>query len=106
MDCRETEQLIQKYINRELEAKKLADFVQHIEECGSCREELEINFLVQEGLLRLESGQSFDLHYELMKRLDESNKRIERRKKFLAAVIIIIIAACTAGLTTLASWLF
>ena len=80
MDCKEAQRLIPSYLNQELEGKAAEIFLEHIEECAQCKEELCIQYLVLEGTARLEDGKSFDLNKELDNRIKESKKIIKRKK--------------------------
>lgn len=99
MECREAQKLVNSFIEDKLDSRKLADFLEHIENCESCREELSIQFLVKEGMQRLEDGNMFDLQSELLQKLEAARRRIKHRKMFarvlyygeLAAILIILI---------------
>ena len=38
MTCKETEKLIPAFLQDELDTEELREFMEHIEECGECRE--------------------------------------------------------------------
>ena len=80
MDCKEAQKLISAYLSEELDGKTEEAFLNHIEECAICKEELCIQYLVEEGTARLEDGSSFDLNRELESKIAESRKRIKHRK--------------------------
>ena len=54
MTCLEAEKLVIPYINDRLSIAELEDFMEHIEMCGNCREELEIHYMVDIGLKKLD----------------------------------------------------
>lgn len=83
MECREFERLIPDYLAKKLDYPALKRFYEHMEECADCREELDIQFLVAEGMQRLEEGNAFDLQTELAQRLEETGKTIRRHSTFL-----------------------
>lgn len=83
MDCKECERLIPDFIEGNLEYFSLKHFCDHIKSCQECKEELTIQFLVTEGMARLEDGDAFDLNRELDKRLEEAKRRINRSDKVL-----------------------
>lgn len=56
MTCKEAEQLVMPYINKELDDKELSAFLSHIHECQACYEELEIYYTIYTGLAQLEEG--------------------------------------------------
>ena len=104
MDCKEAEQLIQSYIDRDMDYDNLHGFMQHIGKCKECRDELEIRLLIKEGLQSLEKGESFDLSRELNGRLKRSGKAayiIERAQTGIYIVELVagmILAGCAAVL--------
>lgn len=76
MNCKEAEKKIPFFLNDELDGDGLAEFVEHIEACPECKEELSIQFLVAEGLEQLEQGNSFNLQEALMETLESADDRI------------------------------
>lgn len=74
------EKMIPAFMEQKLDRKKLETFIEHIETCQSCREELTIQFLVTEGMVRLEEGSAFDLQKELNVRMDEAGHEIRKHK--------------------------
>ena len=61
MDCKQVEKMIPQFLDDDLTTEELREFMEHIENCTDCKEELTIEFLVSEGLVRLENGAVFDL---------------------------------------------
>lgn len=95
MECREFERLIPGFLKRELDFPTLKRFYEHRESCGECREELAIQFLVAEGIQRLEDGSAFDLQSELGQCLEETRKKIKVNSAFLyVGYAMEIVAAC------------
>ncbi len=82
-ECKEFEKLIPGFIGRKLDFPTLKRFYEHWEHCGECREELSIQFLVSEGMQRLEDGNAFDLQSELEQRLEETRRKISFNSAFL-----------------------
>lgn len=102
MNCKEAEKKIPSFLRDDLDGSKLEEFVEHIENCSECREELSIQFLVVEGLERLEEGNNFNLQEELLMKLEEAEHRIGVHQMLwyillcleAAVVAAIIIALC------------
>lgn len=65
MNCKDTEKMIPAFLHDDLTSKELKEFIDHIDSCQECTEELSIQFLVVEGLERLESGSNFNLQNAL-----------------------------------------
>ena len=85
MNCKSVEKLIPKFLKNECTDKEEAVLLEHIKSCPECREEMTIQLLLEEGLNRLESGESFDLNAELEKRLKDKSHEKKTRKKLLNA---------------------
>ena len=105
MDCKEFEKLIPDFIHRKLDYLTLKRFSEHMALCGNCKEELEIQFLVTEGIQRLEEGGAFDLQSELEQRLEEAKRSLQIHGRILRFGIMleILAAVLMAGIVV---WLF
>lgn len=80
MTCKEAEKMIPLFLDDDLDTDDLREFLEHIEQCEECMEELSIQFLVSEGLARLEAGNVFDLKNELDFRMEEAEHALWRRE--------------------------
>ena len=100
IDCKKFEKLIPDFIARKMDYPTLKNFVSHMEQCEDCKEELVIQFLVSEGIQRLEDGSAFDLQAELDQRIEESKQKIKLHGSFMSLGLgLEIIAVCLlAGL--------
>lgn len=79
MTCEEAEKLVGPYINDQLSMTELEDFIDHIESCENCREELEIYYMVDVGLKKLdEDDGTYDIVGDLRRRLQESRAALKR----------------------------
>ena len=72
MTCRKAEEMVNKYIAHKLSVDELEDFLDHVESCSSCYDELETYFIVHRALQQLDekrmelsmiSGNSFSRIY-------------------------------------------
>lgn len=86
MECKEVQKNIPAFLNDELTGKAAELFLNHIEECPECREELSIQYLVREGTARLEGGGSFDLSKDLDELIDVSYKKIKNQRRAAMAI--------------------
>lgn len=80
MKCKEAEKLIPLFLDDELEDEELREFMDHVEKCEECKEELTIQFLVSEGVARLETGNVFDLQKELKMRMEDADHGMKSRE--------------------------
>lgn len=77
LQCIQATKMIPAFIGNELSYRELEQFMEHIEECESCFEELSIQLLVEVGLNSLEAGNTFDLQEELNTTLEEAEKKVQ-----------------------------
>lgn len=89
MDCKQFEHLISDFIQQEMDYRTLSKFINHIENCPKCKEELVIQFLITEGMVRLEEGSAFDLNKELELRIQESTRKIKSHNRFVGLSILL-----------------
>ena len=102
MNCKEVEKLIPFFLEDDLDTEDLHDFMEHIEKCSECKEELSIQFLVSEGMARLETGNVFDLQNELTVRIENAEHALKIRENmkwllfmlegFVSVLLITLIA--------------
>lgn len=90
--------MVPAFIADELSYEELERFMEHIEECESCREELSIQFLVGVGLNSLEAGNTFDLQQELNLALEEAEKRVQVYRFFRQSAFVLMCVGIAAGL--------
>ncbi|WMC92627.1 anti-sigma factor family protein [Kineothrix sp. MB12-C1] len=82
MNCKKVDKMIPMFLNKELSGRELSDFMEHISVCPECKEELNIQFLVMEGMASLEGGDAFDLNKNLNKQLEDARRKVQMRKGF------------------------
>ena len=58
MDCKKAQSLVTSYITRKLNDKELEEFLEHIDTCDECYEELEIYYTVHYTLARLDKDET------------------------------------------------
>lgn len=97
MNCKEAEKKIPSFLQDDLDGTKLEEFVEHVENCPECKEELSIQFLVTEGLERLEGGNNFNLQEELLMKLDGAEHRINVHR-MLWYILLCLEAAVAAAI--------
>lgn len=98
IECKQMEKLIPQFLDDDLDNQDLADFLDHIDNCPECKEELTIQFLVRVGMQRLEDGNTFNLVRELERELADARKKMHRRKTLvlISYVLEISVAALFA----------
>lgn len=110
MSCTRFQQCINKFIKDELDVKDMDFFVGHARKCRECYEELEINYIINVGLERIEkdSKASFDLKGELERKLKQLEEKADAMYKFNVYNKIICITAyiCMAAVIILSMFDF
>ncbi len=80
MECKEFISLIPDWLDDNLRGKDADRFMQHMDTCAECSEELHIQFLIKEGISRLESGAGFNLNKELNAKMSDYRKTLHNEK--------------------------
>lgn len=82
MDCSKAEGMVNRFINHSLSVKELEDFLNHIETCTSCYDELETHFIVNEVTQQLNEQDDTDLDFKelLHQELARAYRQIWREK--------------------------
>lgn len=87
--CKEAEALFQPYLLNKLNNKDISFLLDHIEHCSECADELEIHYLMQEGLKRLENGETLDLKGELGRKLEKSRQKVLFLERLKAGLFLV-----------------
>lgn len=95
MNCKEAEKKIPLFLDDELDGIDLAEFVEHIEDCPECKEELSIQFLVTEGMEQLEQGNNFNLQKALLFKLGDADDKV-RINRILRNILLCLEIAVAA----------
>lgn len=84
MICREWQRKIPDFLNNRMELSEQQKFVSHMRECKDCYEELEIMYMLAEGLKELENeaADSFNFKSRLDKKLKLAQTQCERYKSY------------------------
>ena len=79
LTCREILSMIPDYLNNNLSDRQLEKFLEHIQHCSSCYEELETNFMVDRTVRYLDKPGSGDTSFNLKPMLRQD---LERKQNF------------------------
>ena len=93
MKCRDMERYITLFINDKLSGMRMKEFIEHIEECSVCFDEMETNYLLKEALLRLETDGSYDLHGDLKKKKKNTKRCVEVHEMITMIRRVVLICA-------------
>ncbi len=79
MDHKEFCSHIQDFLYDSLDDNTLNEFLEHMDSCADCRDELSTQYLVYEGLERLETGATFDVDKDLSEIVERERHRLRTR---------------------------
>lgn len=100
MTCMEAQRKITPFINDELSLKETEAFIDHVNSCSECREELEVYYALLTAMKQLDEDKILydDFSMELSAKLERTQEKIIHAKfayyrKKGALILIILLAA-------------
>ena len=83
MNCEQACACIKPFIEGNIGEEKLSGFLQHVQHCKSCYEELDIMYIVSEGLegLKSDSDSNFNFSGMLAGKLQEGSEFLKRSRR-------------------------
>ena len=94
MKCVKAQGLITKYINNELHGELLEDFLEHMDECRDCKEDLEIYYVIMKGMQQIDEDNVLDYNFhrafehDLM---DSKARLVKSNKRFIVKLVFTIL---------------
>lgn len=107
IECRQAESMVAQYIKHTLSVDELEEFLNHIEHCSSCFDELETYYIVHKAIQQLdekEDGTAYDFRKLLEQEIRRSYRYIHHKRgliflsRTLFAAVIVIVVVLTAFL--------
>lgn len=101
MDCNRIQKKVNDFLTDQLDDRELKEFLAHIDSCEECKEELAIQYLIYNGLQRLEDGSAFNLNEEFaadMKAKKNHCVHNEKKNKYLVGAeifAVVMTAICS-----------
>lgn len=95
IDCRQAETMVAGYIGHTLSVDEMEEFLDHIEHCSSCYDELETYFIVHEAVQQLdekEDGTVLDFRKLLEQDIRRARRHI-RQKRWLHFLSVLLFMA-------------
>ncbi len=95
MDCRTAESMVNRYIDHTLKVDELEEFLDHVESCPSCYDELETYFIVHEVTQQLDDqaeGAVLDFKKLLALDIRKSRRYIHKKHgiQFAAGILVLL----------------
>ena len=96
IDCRQAETLVARYIKHTLSTDELEEFLDHIEHCSSCYDELETYFIVNRAMAYFEDDapDSYNLTGLLERDLEKKEEEARHRRykdTFFRVLMLILV---------------
>lgn len=73
MTCIKAQSMITQFINNKLNVKELEEFLEHVEACPNCMEELEIYYTLLTAMRQLDEDKNLSVNYK-----DELSNKLKR----------------------------
>ena len=99
MNCQTAESMVTRYIEHDLSVEELEGFLDHVESCPSCYDELETYFIVHAAIHQLDE-ESKDSTLDFRELLEEDIRKSKHyilKKKFRRALSAVGFCALIAG---------
>lgn len=105
MTCDRAQKLITPFINDELDNEELEDFINHVNTCSECYEELEVYYTLLTAMKQLDDEEriSDDFKLQLSTKLERAEEKIihERFSRYRKRSILILLAIAIGLLLSL-----
>lgn len=80
---------IPEFFEDTLEDAELSEFLTHYDSCDECRDEMAIQFLIREGLARVESGTAFNFDKEMTGYVEAERERLLHREQLTRFTLVL-----------------
>lgn len=99
MDCKRAMELMTQFINERLDDEDVQAFLDHIDSCSECREELEVNYSLMTAMKQLDEDVDLSDDYigELNQKIETcyleelKRKRTCTRRRIVLGVVILLL---------------
>ena len=93
MDCITAQQMIRPYLEGMLSDRELELFLDHVQNCPSCFDELEIYFSIYRTLDNVDEEGNYNFDQKLRTKMENSRIYLSRRSREKAVKVGIVLAA-------------
>lgn len=93
MDCLNAQKLVRPYLEGQLSDRELEEFLDHVEQCPVCYDELEVYYSIYHTLNDRSDGGNYNFTEKLDRRLDASRRYLKRRFFYKIFRVVVILTA-------------
>ena len=97
ISCKDVENYLQPYLEDKLNFSDTKVLLEHLKDCRECMDELEIRYLLYEGLKRLEKGHNLNLKAELEERIYRSGQHVLMIERLKTSAAMLFLALAVFG---------
>lgn len=105
LTCNKAVKMVPGFIRQQMTIEQTEDFINHVQNCEMCQEELSIQFLVTVGLESLENSNNFDLQMEIKNAIEEAKKKVRFHRYFKQMIFAMIFVGAFGSVLALALFL-
>ena len=87
MNCIRAQQLVKPYLDGQLSDREVEAFLDHVDHCEVCRDELEVYYLIDRTLADGEEDGNYNFIEKLSRRIEQSRRDIARRRSMRVAAV-------------------
>jgi len=108
MDCKKALELITPFVNGKLNTNDTEEFLKHIDECDTCREELEVSYSLMTAMRQLDAGEELSDNYveELDQKIEDCYmaglrvKKERSRRRVLLGIFVFLFLLMTGSIVS------
>lgn len=104
MKCEEALMKISAYINNTISGRELEEFIDHVEKCPECYDELETYYTIKVGINYLEQDRqdAYNIPQMLKKDLRRKKEQLHRAKRIRGTLVALTVLLLAVGAVWLA----
>lgn len=100
MTCKEFTDMVPAFLEDTLDDISLREFLEHYDKCQGCREELEIQFLIDRVFNRMGVADGINLEKDLPDYIDRERKLVVNRFRLSGAAVLMELLAIAVFVLT------
>lgn len=100
MTCKEFSSMLPGFLDDTLDNDSLRLFLNHLDECGNCKEELEIQYLVKRVFDEKSLGEELNLSKDLPAFIEKERDLLRRRRRLSVTAAVFESVAIVAAIVT------
>ncbi len=100
MTCKDFSSMVPGFLDDSLDNDSLRIFLNHLDDCKSCREELEIQYLVKRVFDEKRAGEELNLSKDLPAFINKEKELLRKRRRLSFTAAVFESAAIAAAIVT------